>query len=198
MSAPIKPILLGQFEAALAMLRECIEQCPAEYWDGPAPKHAIAKYPFWMVAYHTLCFVDCYLSPDNGAFQRVLDQGPRRPSPGSEPVDLHPRGVQELEDEYPSRTFSRAELLAYVSICHRKLIDALGDGPASESAEMLAGPSGFAWLALSRAELHLYNIRHVQHHTGQLGAFLRRVNPALQAQSSFRWVKTGWPAGTPA
>ena len=47
-------------------------------WDAP-----IAKYPFWMVAYHTLCYVDCYLSPDNAAFERLLAQ--------SDPADLPAR-----------------------------------------------------------------------------------------------------------
>jgi hypothetical protein len=55
---------ISQFEAALAMLNECLHKCPAEHWDS-----LIAKYPFWMVAYHTLCFVDCYLAPSNEAFE---------------------------------------------------------------------------------------------------------------------------------
>ena len=38
----------------------------------------------------------------------------------------------------------------------------------------LAGPSGFHWLKFSRLELHVYNIRHLQHHVGQLNAALRR------------------------
>src|SRR5262245_1823988 len=114
----LKPILLSQFEAALAMLKECIEKCPAAWWDGPAPTHTIAKYPFWHVAYHTLCFVDCYLSPSDEAFE--LRTGPD---------GLHPAGKAELEDEYPSRMFTQAELLRYVEICHAKLHATLGETP---------------------------------------------------------------------
>jgi hypothetical protein len=36
-------------------------------------------------------------------------------------------------------------------------------------------PSGFFWLPFSKLELQLYNIRHVQHHTGQLIDRLRTV-----------------------
>lgn len=34
----------------------------------------------------------------------------------------------------------------------------------------------------ARGELHLYNLRHVQHHTGQLSAYLRRIGQVP------RWV----------
>lgn len=155
-------IFRGQFQAGLAMLNECIVKCPEESWDG-----RIAKYPFWHVAYHLLCFVDCYLSPNEHAFK---------------PGRFHPRGLQELQDEYPSRRFERAELLEYLAECRKKLDASL----AAESRESLEGPSGFSWLPFSRGETHLYNIRHLQHHTGQLSAFLRRQSVDT------RWVKVGW------
>jgi hypothetical protein len=44
---------------------------------------------------------------------------------------------------------------------------------ASETRESLERESGFRWLPFSRSELHVYNIRHVQHHTGQLSAYVR-------------------------
>ena len=157
-----KTSINGQFGAAIAMLNECITKCPDEHWDS-----RIAKYPFWHVAYHILCFIDCYLSVTEHAFK---------------PGKFHPRGMSELADEYPSRRFERAELLEYVSECRTKLAATI----ASETPESLAGPSGFSWLPFPRAELHAYNLRHVQHHTGQLSAFLRKQSVET------RWVKTGW------
>jgi hypothetical protein len=151
-------ILLAQHEAALCMLRECIERCPPQHWDAP-----IAKYPFWMVAYHALCFADFRLATSDAAWQ---------PRP-----DFHPRGRAELDDEYPSRTFTQPELLAYADLCLRL---ARATIPA-ESRATLEGPSGFPRLPFSRAELHIYNTRHIQHHTGQLSASLRRIG-----------VDTGW------
>jgi hypothetical protein len=46
-----KQIVTSQFEAALAMLNQCIAACPAEYWEGK-----IANDSFRYVAYHTLFF----------------------------------------------------------------------------------------------------------------------------------------------
>lgn len=141
------------------MLTECLEKCPREHWDAP-----IARYTFWQVAYHTLCFLDVYLSPSDTAWRPRQD--PAAPGGG-----LHPLGRAELENEYPSREFDRAELLAYASICREKIPTALD----AETDASLAGTSGFPRLRFSRAELHLYNLRHVQHHTGQLTAALRRT-----------------------
>jgi hypothetical protein len=173
MTDHLKHILAAQFEAALCMLRNCIRKCPPEHWDGPT--HLIAKYCFWQVAYHTLCFVDLYLSPSDAAWRPRTGKG-----------GLHPAGRAELDEEYPSRRFSQAELLAYLSICRQKMREVLGDTPAAETRKSLEGPSGFRRLRFSRAELHLYNIRHVQHHAGQLGAYLRRVGVDTP------WVKSGW------
>jgi len=179
MDGGYKKVVLGQFEAALAMLNVCLVKCPDEHWDGP-----IAKYPFWQAAYHTLCFVDCYLSPSNEAFAELLKQRAATDGPAS---TLHPLGMAELEEEYPSRRFDRGELLGYVGLCRAKLKAVLGDEPGSETARSLDGPSGFGWLPFTRAELHLYNLRHVQHHAGQLGAYLRRAGVDVGG-----WARSGW------
>lgn len=159
----LKKMITGQFEAALGMLRDCIEACPDEQWDG-----LVAKYPFWQVAYHTLCYADLYLSPSNDGYT---------PRP-----ELHPKGIAEFEDEYPSRRFDRAELQAYLRICFGKLEEIM----ARETAESLGGSSGFSWLKFPRAEAHLYNIRHIQHHAGQLGVFVRRCSSV-----DLNWISTG-------
>lgn len=158
--------MLGQFEASLAMLDQCIRDCPDEHWDSP-----IAKYPFWLVAYHTLYCTDGYLVSSQDAWQ-------------PHPV-FHPAGRADIDAEYPSKRFTKQELGEYVRFCVGRARAVLGE----ETLESLEGPSGFARLAFSRAELHLYNLRHIQHHSGQLGAFLRRVKIASP------WVKSGWPKG---
>jgi hypothetical protein len=172
----VRGALAGQLEAALSMLEECVRACPDTQWD-----ERIAKYPFWMVAYHTLCFVDCYLARSNESFTRIVEDRVARRERGEPVADFHPKGMQELEEEYPSRRFSRDELLAYLEHCRGVCRRVLVKG----EDEPLDGPSGFSWLAFSRLEAHVYNIRHVQHHTGQLGAFLRRAGVEL------RWVKSG-------
>jgi hypothetical protein len=162
----LKQILSKQFEAALCMFHECVTRCPAEQWDG-----RVAKYPFWQVAYHTLCFVDLYLSPDEATFAFRV-------------ADFHPHGASEFDDEHPSRRFTQRELLDYVAICRAKARDVL----SAETDASLQGASGFPGRPATRGELHLYNLRHIMHHTGQLSAYLRRVDPSIDP----RWVGSGW------
>jgi len=167
MSVNVRAVMQSQFLAALEMLEECIRLCPAEAWDTP-----IAKYPFWLVAYHTLCCTDGYLARDEASFK-----------PRSEPGGFHPGGMADLDDEYPSRRFEREELLRYTDLCKRLLVETL----AGETTEVLSGHCGFPRHQLSRLELHLYSMRHVAHHAGQLGAALRRIGVDTH------WVKMGKP-----
>ena len=160
----LKTILTGQFEAALCMLNDCIRKCPPDHWEG-----RIANDAFRQVAYHTLFFVDLYLSPDEAAFELR---------------DCHRRGGDERSSTAVSRGLSQDETLSYLAICRQKSIETL----AAETPESLRRASGFSWLPFSRGELHLYNIRHVQHHAGQLSAYLRRIVEDGQRW----WVKTGW------
>ena len=169
MTEYLKAILTGQFEASLAMLRECVRLCRPEHWEG-----FIAKATFRRIAYHALYFADFYLSPGQDAFERR---------------DLHRRGGwTEAGGEAPRIGLPREDTLGYVDICRAKMRETM----ASETAPSLEGPCGF-WQSISRGELHLYNIRHIQHHTGQMSAYLRRVDPALDADA-LDWVDTGWPA----
>jgi hypothetical protein len=157
--------LTRQYEAALCMLNDCLAQCPPDQWNAP-----VARYAFWEVAYHTLCFVDLYLSPAEASFQ---------PRP-----DLHPAGLVEFDNEHPSRPFSQPELLRYLQICLDKARTTL----APETGVSLESPSNFPGRPSTRLELHLYNIRHIQHHTGQLSAHLRRTTPTTNP----RWIGSGW------
>lgn len=163
----VKGMLKGQFEAALCMLDQCIRACPEEHWEGK-----IANATFRWVAYHTLFWFDLYLSPgDEYRFDLR---------------DLYLRGGDERQDGVENPGLSKSETLNYVAICHQKLLETL----AEETAESLQGPSGFDRRPKTRLELHVYNLRHVQHHTGQLSAYLRRVGVA--SEDDLRWVGTGW------
>lgn len=162
-----KRLIRSQFDAAFSMLEECIRICPRAKWRG-----RVANYEFWHVAYHALYCTDLFTARAEAQW---------RTSPR-----FHPGGRVDVEDEYPSRVMLQAELAAYLASCRRKVRASL----ARESAASLRGPSGFEWLPMSRAELLVYSLRHLQHHAGQLSAFLRRAGKAPQ------WRKAG--AGTRA
>jgi uncharacterized damage-inducible protein DinB len=161
----LRQILQSQFEAALSMVKDCVAECGPEYWEGK-----IANATFRQIAYHTLFFVDYYLSKDKESFQLR---------------DLHKTGGDERGPTLCSG-LSKDETLEYVRICRQKMIESL----KRETAESLQGPSGFR--KCSRAELHIYNIRHIQHHAGAMAAYLRRVDPTIGEREVLRWVGHGW------
>lgn len=157
-----KRLLRSQFDAALAMLEECIRACPPGKWKGE-----VGKYAFWHVAYHTLYCTDLYTARAGAAW---------KPTPR-----FHPGGASDVEDEYPSRVMTKKELIEYVAHV-RQLVQA---SLRRETPASMRGPAGFEWLHFTRAELPIYSLRHVQHHAGQLSAYLRR------AKVKTRWIKDG-------
>src|SRR5436305_7892869 len=101
----VRTILTGQFEAALCMLHECVRMCPPEQWDGK-----IANDTFRQVAYHTLFYVDLYLSPGEAAF---------------ESRDVHRRGGDERSSTAASAGLPKDEALAYLDFCRQKMSETL-------------------------------------------------------------------------
>ncbi len=161
------------------MFAECVRVCPPEHWDDP-----VAKYPFWQVVYHTLYCTETYLTADEETYVSIVEDRVSRRAQGEDVPDFQPEGMKELEEEYPSRRFSQEEMVAYVDHCMALIGDVFRPGGNDTP---LDGPSGFPWVGVPRFELHIYNIRHIQHHTGQLAALLRRIGIPTH------WVKAGRP-----
>ncbi len=57
--------------------------------------------------------------------------------------------------------YTREELLEYLALCRRQIEERL-------PSTALDAPSGFHWLPFDKLELQFYNIRHIQHHVGEL------------------------------
>jgi hypothetical protein len=129
----------SQYQASLEMLRQAVVKCPDVLWNDPKYKNA-----FWRVAYHALFYIHLYLSPGEQAFGAWA-----RHRPGYN--DMEPGG----------EPYSKAELLEYLEICR-------GQVEQQVAALALEAPSGFEWLRFNRLETHLYNLRHLQHHVGEL------------------------------
>ena len=137
-----KEAIKSQYHAAFAMLKQAIEKCPESMWDDTEYVN-----PFWRVAYHTLIYTHFYLSPSESDFT---------------PGDIHKDGMQLLGDEAPAANpYSKGDLLAYLELC-------LAQVESQVDAMDLEGESGFHWLPFDKLELQLYNIRHIQQHTGEL------------------------------
>lgn len=148
-------VVASQIRAALKMLRSTIEACPDALWDREGDHNA-----FWVLAYHTLYFAHLYLSPSEEAFVPFERDASGRPGYGK--TDLG-----DWSELVPGDTYAKSDVLAYCDHIDGLVIDLVRSTPFD-------APSGFHWLPFSRSEAHLYNLRHVQHHAGQLAERLRQ------------------------
>lgn len=141
----IKKTVKSQYGASLEMLRQAILSCPDSLWHSPGYKNQ-----FWHIAYHVIFFTHLYLHRSEEDF--VPWEKHRR-----ECLSLqHPQ--DETDDPVP---YSKEEILAYLALCLEQMeghVDALD----------LEAESGFHWLPFDKMELQIYNIRHLQQHTGEL------------------------------
>jgi hypothetical protein len=156
-----RSILWQQFGAAIDMLENALRACPEEIWGDRSQRPE-----YWYVVYHTLFFLDHYLSGTVEGF------APPAPFTLDE---LDPAGVM------PERVYTKDELQAYLEHGRekcRRVIDGLTDELAQERCR-------FPWGEMSFAELLLDNMRHVQHHAAQLNLILRQ-----RTDSAPRWVST--------
>jgi hypothetical protein len=163
-----KHVLASQMEAALRMLDACVDACPDESWDA-----AVCDMAFCQVVFHALFFTDCYLSPSTDA---MLAQPFHR-----ENAEIF-RDYEELKDKKQELLYDRPSVKKYMAFCRTKAAEVI----AAETEQSLASPTGFDWLKFSRAELHIYNARHIHHHAAQLSLRLR-----LDHGQGVRWVKSG-------
>ena len=135
----------SQFQAGLDMLEAAVRACPDAAWDDAAHVNR-----FWHIAYHTLFYVHLYL------FQSLEEH---RPWSGQRD------GASDLGREV--EPYSRESILEFLAFCRehaRSRIAALD----------LAAESGFGWLPFGPVERLAYNLRHLQHHAGQLSERVRQ------------------------
>jgi hypothetical protein len=165
-------MLWRQFGAAIDMLGDTLRDCPDDLWekrlweDGPDQWVASGFATFWYLGYHTLFWLDLYLT---GA-----EEGFAPPAP----FDL----VEMESGEGLPRTYTREELLGYLDDCRRRCQETIS-AMSTERARRLCR---FPWGELPFAELQLYSLRHVQEHAAQLRMFLGQ-----QAGKSTNWIAQG-------
>ena len=153
--------LWRQFASSIDMLENALVACPDELWSDRS-----RRPEFWYVVYHTLFFLDLYLSGSLEGF------APPTPYTLDE---LDPAGL------LPERVYTKEEMQAYLEHGREKCratIESLTDEAASSGCV-------FSWGEMSFAELLLDNMRHVQHHTAQLNLILRQVTDSAPV-----WVTT--------
>ncbi len=159
MNDTIKSALWQQFGAAIDALGNATEICPEELWGDRS-----RQPEYWYTVYHTLFWLDYYLSNDFEGF------APPKPF-GLEEMD--PAGL------LPPRVYSKAEMLSYLQHgrekCRTKIAALTEEEAARHRKSWTRDFSVLEWM--------LYTMRHVQHHAGQLNLMLRQ-----SANIGAKWV----------
>ncbi len=140
--------ILSQYRAALAMLRHAVEGCPPGLWDDPADRNA-----FWHIAYHALFYTHLYIQPDEAHFRAWAH---------------HRDGYHFLNlaripaEQFPLVPYTHDEILTYLGLVQAEIAAIL------PKLDLTSAQSGFDWLPFGKLETQLYNLRHLQQHTGEL------------------------------
>ena len=163
-----KSLTTSQLRAALKTLGQSIDLFDDEAWEADHMDGAVNN-----VVFHTLFYADLYLNRGEEGFE---DQPFHKKNP-----DFF-RDYEEKENRPPTNFYERDKCREYLEFCMEKARSMM----ESETETTLKGESGFHWRKSTRAELHIYNVRHIQHHAAQLG--LR--NQILGGQP-LKWVGEG-------
>jgi hypothetical protein len=155
-----REIVWRQLGAAIDMLENAMLACPDALWNDRS-----RKPEFWYLVYHTLFWLDFYLSESIEGF------APPAPFTLDE---MDPAGL------IPERPFTKDELQNYLEHGRRKCRAKIKELTDEKALQRCAVER----LDLSDAELLLYNMRHVQHHAAQLNLILRQT-----IDSAPRWVR---------
>jgi hypothetical protein len=149
MDTLLKAIIWQQFGASIDMLDDAISLCSDQLWTAVLWKDPddVAYGQFWFVAYHTLFWLDLYLTGSSDGFTP--------PAPF-------------IRGALPEKPYTKDQVRAYLDQCRRNCqstIEALTDEKAHQRCK-------FDWVEASFLELQLYNMRHVQEHAAQLNLLL--------------------------
>jgi hypothetical protein len=155
--------LWKQYGAAIDMLDNAVVACPdalwrLRLWSEPPPEEFPPRFAeFWYVSFHTLVWLDLYLSG-------IPEEEFAPPAPFAQ-------GMLDSANAMPERPYTREELRAYLASLRRKChatIEMMTDEQARRPVE-------YPWSrgqAISYLELQLYNMRHIQGHAAELSLFL--------------------------
>lgn len=156
-----KSILEQQYGAVIEMLETSIAVCPEEIWSDRSQKPE-----YWYLVYHTLFFLDLYLSGSLDGF------APPAPFTLDE---LDPAGV------LPERVYTKEVLQNFLLHCRKKCQATIGNLTDAKAKEICK----FSRFEISFGELLLDNMRHVQHHVAQMNLILRQ-----KTDSAPGWITT--------
>lgn len=172
MDTGLKKAIWRQFGAAIEYLATTVRDCPDELWHAPlwrTPNMPPEMAQFWYVTYHSLFWLDLYLTGTEDGFIPPA------------PFLL----IEQYRDgPIPERAYTKAELQDYLEGCRQRCwttIESLTDEAAQRWCV-------FSWGECSFQELLIYNLRHVHGHASQLNMLLGQngvVSPDYRTQVKY-------------
>ncbi|WP_298151392.1 DinB family protein [Flavobacterium sp.] len=157
MDHSFREALWNQFGAGIDMLAHVISNCPDDYFS--------AGTRFYYLAFHSTLFLDYYLTFPPADFVPMLAFTQK---------DQDDRPAESVGDFVPDQIYPKAALLDYLAQSRLKcaqIIAGLRDDPRDGRFVEGDAPDDMNY---SRVEILLYNLRHTQHHTGQLYLLVRQ------------------------
>jgi len=151
MDTTLKTSIWQQFGAAIDTLDDAIIACPDPLWGATLWEDSEdARYgQFWYIAYHTLFWLDLFLTGSMEGFKPPLPF---------------------IRGTLPEKPHTKDEVRAYLKQCRQNskaAIETLTDEKAQQVCT-------FAWMTPTFLELQFYSMRHIQEHAAQLAFFLGR------------------------
>jgi hypothetical protein len=158
MTNKIQESLWRQFGASIDMLINVVSNCPDNYFA--------TNKRFYYLAYHSIIFLDYYLSIPPKDFSPILtftikDEG-KKP-------------LESIGNMIPDKIYSKQELIDYIKQSRlkcEKLIESLTDSEKLNIRFTEGNEEGD--MDYPVLEILLYNLRHTQHHIGQLNLIIRQ------------------------
>lgn len=150
MDSTLKTLVWNQYGAAIDMLDDAISLCPDRLWTAVVweDEDDPAYGQFWFVAYHTLSWLDLYLTGDYEGF--------KPPAPF-------------VRGQLPDQPYAKEDVQRYLVHCRRKCQSVIEGLTREQAYRMHAFPF---MQDLGFLELQLYTMRHVQEHAAQLSLVL--------------------------
>ena len=146
----IKNALEKQYDKCLDIMAQAIKDYPENLWDDRFGY----KYPAWQIAYHALFYGNIYCSVDEHSITARPKQKELYEVFGKTPW---PPFVEVQITE----SFSKSDILEFLEFVRLNVKKNL---PLMKPVEQ-CWPS---WYNENQLEFHINNLRHIQHHCGEM------------------------------
>jgi len=174
MESLFRKCLWQNFGAAIDMLKEEIDLCPDDLWQKEGK--------FYYLSYHTIIFLDYYLTSPVRDFKPVLTYTI---------VDADKLPSDAVDDVIPDDFYSKKDCIDYLGKIREKCKNLILLGPHEKFGQPwidktevnMHGLCPNTVINYSLLEILFYNFRHIQHHVGQLNLMLRQ-----KANNAADWI----------